>query len=196
MSDSEQNISDEGRSGAWPWSVLGVGEAADASRIRAAYARALKRIDQQRDVAGFQALREARDEALFRAAGAVPAVRPPPETEESEAGGWPSDDAQDEPAFRALQDLLDNPWARANLASWERLLGERPLMAEPQAEAFERRIVFALDGWLDTGAPPPHEVFLLLDAAFGWSAAHSNLGAHLSRLRERRLRTIIASLRA
>jgi hypothetical protein len=187
----------------WPWSALGLEAPAQAPQIRKAYARALKAIDQQRDVAGFQALREARDEALASARDAVvqdadaPILAgrgrslegsPPRSEEPAEDGGGA--------IFVHLASFLEDPWARISLASWERLLEERPLMPPPQAYAYERRVALALDGWLDRELPPTQEVFLLLDRTFGWSMTTSHLGEFLPRMRERRLRTIIGSLRA
>ncbi len=48
----------------WPWSVLDLEEDADVAQIRKAYARRLRSVRPDDDPEGFQALREARDEAL------------------------------------------------------------------------------------------------------------------------------------
>ena len=49
----------------WPWDVLGLpGLPREEAEIRRAYARALKKIDQARDIEGFTALREAFEMAL------------------------------------------------------------------------------------------------------------------------------------
>lgn len=181
----------------WPWTVLGLGADAQAGQIRAAYARGLKRLDQQREAARFQALREARDEALALAAGRAKEadgashapVRAAPIQVQAQV-------QQQDFVFQPLDDLLECPIARRSFASWARMLDERPLMPESQAYEFERRIVLAVDGWLDDEALPAHEVFLLLDNTFGWSAIRSNLPEFLPKLQERRLRTIINSLRS
>lgn len=181
----------------WPWSALGLGPGAEAVQVRAAYAKSLKTIDQQRDAARFQALREARDEALAivarRAREIETTARPV-----LEARGWPVLDGADglEQLFQPLDDLLETPAARRSPANWARMLDERPLMAERHAYEFERRIVQAVDEWLNEEELPAHEVFLLLDNTFGWSAIGSNLPDFLPRLQERRLRTIINSLRS
>jgi hypothetical protein len=205
----------------WPWSQLGLEPTAQIREIRVAYARALKKIDQQQDVAGFQALREARDEALLLAtelanefanekgedsgpaSGPPPVARSDPEPREQELGGEAgvakNAGAQNagvaETVFQPLTVLLRNQQARSSLSNWARMLDERPLMSDRQAYAFERCVVLALDSWLDSDVLPSHEVFLVLDNTFGWSAAGSNLPEFLPRLRERRLRTIISSLR-
>jgi hypothetical protein len=196
----------------WPWSLLGLEPTTQIREIRVAYACALKKIDQQHDVAGFQALREARDEALTLAAELAneqgedsgPASGPPPvarsDREPGEQGldagaGVAKNTGAAETVFQPLTLLLRNPHARSSLSNWARMLDERPLMSDRQAYAFERCVVLALDSWLDSDALPSHEVFLVLDNTFGWSAAGSNLPEFLPRLRERRLRTIISSLR-
>lgn len=51
----------------WPWSVLGLDRMPPTSaEVRRAYARALKKIDQSKDIEGFAALRAAYQEALSR----------------------------------------------------------------------------------------------------------------------------------
>jgi hypothetical protein len=179
----------------WPWSVLGLAAGAEARQIRSAYARALKRIDQERDAARFQALREARDEALALAAGRAKGPFEAFARSVTQPRGRGALEDADVFAFHTLDDLLDDPAARRSFASWARMLDERPLMPENQAYEFERRIVEAVNGWLDEEELPAHEVFLLLDNAFGWSAIRSNLPEFLPKLQERRLRTIINSLR-
>jgi hypothetical protein len=203
----------ERETGDWPWSLLGLEPTANIRDIRVAYARALKKIDQQSDVSGFQALREARDEAAALAAelanemvdGGGPAQEPGgalciAQNAGSEDAGAQQEGSQKagvaETVFHPLDVLLRSPQARSSLSSWARMLDERPLMSDRQAYAFERCVVLALDSWLDSEILPSHEVFLVLDNTFGWSSASSNLPEFLPRLRERRLRTIISSLRA
>jgi hypothetical protein len=199
--DSEQETA------RWPWSLLGLEPTADIRGIRIAYARALKQIDQQNDVSGFQALREARDEAATLAAGLARekadggglALEPEPspvvlqEADSQDVGAGKAGVA--ETIFYPLDVLLRSPQARSSLSSWARMLDERPLMSDRQAYAFERCVVLAIDSWLDSESLPSHEVFLVLDNTFGWSSARSNLPEFLPRLRERRLRTIISSLK-
>jgi hypothetical protein len=53
------------RDTAWPWSVLGLERMpADTGDIRRAYARALKAIDQSKDIEGFAALRQAYEQGM------------------------------------------------------------------------------------------------------------------------------------
>lgn len=52
----------------WPWSELDIAPTADRAEIKRAYAAKLKTLDRERDVEGFQALREAYEAALPREA--------------------------------------------------------------------------------------------------------------------------------
>lgn len=52
----------------FPWDVLGIDPTGDASAIRKAYADALRATNLDEDIAGYAALRRARDEALWLAA--------------------------------------------------------------------------------------------------------------------------------
>src|SRR5580698_1513882 len=63
------------------WTVLGIGPTQDVTLIRRAYATLLKRIDAEKDPAGFAALRQAYEQAMMlaRSAGApAPGLAPAP----------------------------------------------------------------------------------------------------------------------
>jgi hypothetical protein len=75
----------------WPWSALGLAAMpGDARDIRRGYARALKQIDQAKDISGFEALRAAYQSALdlFEDAGGEgrAEARPPPRPSPRPAG--------------------------------------------------------------------------------------------------------------
>jgi hypothetical protein len=60
----------------WPWSVLGIDQTGDVKAVRKAYADKLKGMDLDRDAAGYEMLRNARDMALniAKSQAAAPAV--------------------------------------------------------------------------------------------------------------------------
>lgn len=59
-------LSDDGRSGSWPWVALGLEGPADRKAVRRAYAVRLKRLDQETEQAAFETLRRAYEVALVR----------------------------------------------------------------------------------------------------------------------------------
>lgn len=67
-----------------PWDELGIAETKDSKAIRRAYASRLRAIDQQKDPAAFQRLRQAYEWALNRVS--QPAMEEPPPAEPAESG--------------------------------------------------------------------------------------------------------------
>lgn len=139
----------------WPWSVLGLDKMPpEAADVRRAYARALKKIDQSKDIEGFAALRSAYEQALAlregrsasadakraRKAAAVAKAEPTPQTAPE-----PSPEAMakaarikaiaDEHAFAAL---LQSVTTANLLQSFEQRVTaalSSPFMAEPARKA-------------------------------------------------------------
>lgn len=187
---------------------LGLDQSAAASDVRRAYARKLKLIDQERDAAGFQRLREAYEAALeWVRHGVIPAepeARPevmprvpatmvevaPSLPLVSEAAGGDPDVLASEVFDGLMADCMAMMRSQVapELARWEALLahalGHRSLLNLRARQLFEARMVQVLAaGW-----GPGHE-FLLVAAArvFGWNSDGRRLsefgrdGALLSR---------------
>jgi hypothetical protein len=108
----------------FPWSTLGIDVTSDAATIRKAYADALRVMNIDEDIAGYAALRRARDEALWLAAQSARG-----EDDEGDLGlgdlddDWDEDDSDwdDSPAAHHPDPLAAEP-------------GAEPLAEIPEAE--------------------------------------------------------------
>ena len=78
-----------------PWDELGIAETKDSKAIRRAYANRLRTIDQQKDPAAFQRLRQAYEWALNRVAEPATETQqaPPPEERGAEEGAAAEEEA-------------------------------------------------------------------------------------------------------
>ncbi|MET0267976.1 MAG: tetratricopeptide repeat protein, partial [Duganella sp.] len=173
---------------------LGLAPDADERAIRRAYARALKRIDQEHDLQGFQQLREDYEAALqwLRHAGmqedaqqyedqgatGQPASTPPPapampaapETAETTATS-----SAGAAAHAVFSTFVQHPPAQ-DAAAWRRALEH--CLDDPQLVSIAAREQFEqhLAQWLADGWRPGHET--LLEAAiatFGWDSDRRRL---------------------
>jgi hypothetical protein len=148
---------------------LGLDEHAGAADIRRAYARELKLIDQERDAAGFQLLREAYEAAMQWGKGiAAPmplasAMAPPPQVDRRALAG---------PVFAAFTAnfvemassavALDLTTCQSLL---ERALNDHALINMTARSHVEGCVVQLLAG----GWQPGHDVLLIVASkAFGW----------------------------
>jgi hypothetical protein len=161
---------------------LGLLPDADARDIRRAYARELKKIDQVHDGAGFQALREAYEEALAwrqwqadgkfagtdRNTDAVAVFPQTPLPVLQEDPEQLADAVMDD--FRATLAILGANHSGASDALWQdalrRALADERLIGIEARHGFEWRVAHLLvDGWR-----PGHEALLVAAAAiFDWS---------------------------
>lgn len=102
----------------WPWTVLDLsGAPASTAEVRRAYAKKLKTIDQAKDIAGFEALREAYETALARL---EKKVRRAIKTTLPESASEP---------------VLDEPAAPPMQAAGHKPLASDPSEASPPADA-------------------------------------------------------------
>lgn len=157
---------------------LGLSPEADAREIRKAYARELKKIDQQNDPDGFQTLRTAYEAALageggsdLGAAATFPFFTLTPVAPKSEPA--PRENANT--AWELFQYVISRK-ANANAATWEATLlatlEEETLVSVESRIWFEGMVVEALaHGW-----QRGHEhLFTAADRVFSWDRKRQNL---------------------
>ena len=209
MTDEEPNGDGNGD---WPWSTLSIDPTAGISDIRSAYAAAIKKTRPEDDAGGFQDLREARDAAIaiVKSKATPGSDKPqtgrtaPPEAFDADEGAPASQAAagsgeQDEDeladVLNAIEGLTASPWAYTDIAGWQKVMNDAPLLNDRLRDQLEHYILQLIDSWLDGARQPEAGVILYLDDTFGWSTARSNLDRHLPWERALRLRTIVRSLR-
>lgn len=163
------------------WATLGCDPTTDRSVIRKAYAARLKAMDVDADPDAFEALRDARDDALSRAADPVAAAEPvvtnapPAEPAEPEPEPEPEVDALAEAMnahFHALEGLLfpghDDPPNSEELAEVD--FHGRALLTDPRLEQVD--FATGAERWFaeTLAASVPRSDPLLEPAAavFGW----------------------------
>ena len=164
---------------------LGLEDDTDARAIRRAYARELKLIDQERDSAGFQELREAYDTALQWAAWRDQQAPPQPETAPAPAPEVANYGMERPPV------ALENPQISAaavfepfhntamqltqqrhtqNTAEWQRLLEQS--LSDERLLNIEARVYFEMHvaQLLANGWRPGHEtLFVAAGKVFHWN---------------------------
>lgn len=160
---------------------LGLGQDADPRTVRRAYARELKQIDQERDAAGFQYLREAYELALAwagRAAERVMASTPlaqplPPDLERGDPQHL-CDLAIAQ--YRAALPLLTQAHVAGDEAAWRREM-QRILDGEAMVNVCARTLFEeVMAHLLAAGWKPGHEALLPVAASlFDWSADRARL---------------------
>ncbi|CUI05246.1 hypothetical protein [Massilia antarctica] len=165
------------------FSRLGLSEDADARAVRRAYARELKQIDQERDAAGFQCLREAYDMALaWCAQAAEPRM---PAQADSAMHPLPPDLERGDPQhlcdlaiaqFGAALPRLTQAHLAGDDASWRREL-QRILDDEAMVNVCARSLFEeVMTHLLAAGWKPGHETLLPVAASlFGWAGDRSRL---------------------
>lgn len=89
----------------WPWSELDIAPTADRAEIKRAYATKLKTLDRERDVEGFQALRDAYAWALSEADAEVVADSPKGSRQETRA----FDDESEAPSTKSVTQYSPAP---------------------------------------------------------------------------------------
>jgi hypothetical protein len=181
--------------GAWPWSVLGLDKMPPTTGdIRRAYARALKGIDQSKDIEGFTALRAAYDRGMAlregrtaqtekrkaRKAETLETVPPPPsETAAPSAPVIPPPPSAHDQREAALRDFLrELDQDNVIISAGQRILAvlNHPLAHDAKAEAqirvtiaslIRRKFLIGEEGSM-LSPQISREALMALDERFGW----------------------------
>lgn len=170
-----------------PWATLGLEPGADIGAVRRAYAHRLKALDQQRDLAAFQALRQAYEHALELCRSAPPVLQPAPPAPVAEASEGAAADAapQADGTYAQARLPAHPPGSAADPTAWNLAVHIAslctPVNFHPPAvrdflatSAFDplgrRAAVGALlaDFVADGVTFSPHAI-VFLDREFGWS---------------------------
>lgn len=140
---------------------LGLEASADAKAVRKAYARELKRIDQEADVAAFQSLREAYETAIGeRQPVEETSVAPIPDDEAQEAYEW----------IVAAVSVISGGRRIADETIWVNDLIEQLAEQQPIGIDAGHRLEAAIGQLLVQGWKPGHEALLLAATVhFGWA---------------------------
>ncbi|ATQ75448.1 hypothetical protein CR152_13650 [Massilia violaceinigra] len=163
------------------FSRLGLGKDADARAVRRAYARELKQIDQERDAAGFQHLREAYEMALAWAAYAAERIMPTPGARQPLLPDLERGDPQHLcdlaiAQFGAALPQLTQAHLAGDDASWRREL-QRILDDEAMVNVCARTLFEeVMAHLLAAGWKPGHETLLPVAASlFDWTGDRGRL---------------------